>query len=375
MSGFDNYIRSLPMPLSREEQDVLLRQYFVTKDENIRELLITHNLRLVASIVCDFVGEGDLDDLMQVGTIELMSCLDRYDVTKGFEFSTYAYACIRGKLNKEITPLQRSSDAIHRTQPNIVGRYSKSDDEVDIFDIIPDDSNFVGEIGQFSEIEDLLSILNDREKYIIERSFGLCNKPKLTLRQMELQLGISRTHINNLQKVAIEKLKRYYSDKENYIDLENIEIMAVVEYLKTTNNQEYIYALEHRYGLNGREKIPTNQIVEKLSKGRNYITRLVNKIVVDYVLRHGQQSVKIEDVYLYLDKCNNETTKLVIEYIYGLNGKEKLSNKEIASIVGVSSDYVKDVKKNTTERIIKLKMKGDLQKNQSITEDILDKLN
>lgn len=86
---------SFPPPLSHSDE----RAYFIkarTGDKEARELLIEHNLRLVAHIVKKYYPAcRNQDDLVSIGTIGLIKAIDSFDISNGARFATYASRCLQ----------------------------------------------------------------------------------------------------------------------------------------------------------------------------------------------------------------------------------------------------------------------------------------
>ncbi|NME99827.1 sigma-70 family RNA polymerase sigma factor [Aneurinibacillus aneurinilyticus] len=101
---FVSYIKNnaFPQPLSEEEENKYLE--LMTKgDKYARNMLIEHNLRLVAHIVKKFENTGeDSEDLISIGTIGLIKAIESYKKNKGTKLATYAARCIENEILKSI---------------------------------------------------------------------------------------------------------------------------------------------------------------------------------------------------------------------------------------------------------------------------------
>ena len=97
---FSAYIRnsgSFPEPLDEEEE----RKYLEASkqgDAEARDILIRHNLRLVAHIVKKYSGAGEADDLISVGSIGLIKGIRTFEYGKGSQLATYAARCIENEI-------------------------------------------------------------------------------------------------------------------------------------------------------------------------------------------------------------------------------------------------------------------------------------
>jgi RNA polymerase sporulation-specific sigma factor len=89
---------SFPPPL-KSKQEVLLFKKFKEGDKKSRELLIEHNLRLVAHIVKKYYSSSNCqDDLVSIGTVGLIKSIDTFAIDKGAKFTTYASKCIQNEI-------------------------------------------------------------------------------------------------------------------------------------------------------------------------------------------------------------------------------------------------------------------------------------
>lgn len=89
---------AFPQPLSEEEEALRVSQ-MRSGNEEARNILIEHNLRLVAHITKKFEGSGeDSDDLISIGTIGLIKAINTYDPAKGTRLATYAARCIENEI-------------------------------------------------------------------------------------------------------------------------------------------------------------------------------------------------------------------------------------------------------------------------------------
>ncbi len=94
---------AFPRPLSEEDEALYLRR-MENGDEEARNILIEHNLRLVAHIIKKFDGVGDdPDDLISIGTIGLIKAINTYNTAKGTKLATYAARCIENEILMTIT--------------------------------------------------------------------------------------------------------------------------------------------------------------------------------------------------------------------------------------------------------------------------------
>lgn len=87
--------------LTKEERRELFKEYYSTKDKELRDILIEEHLYIAEILSKKYAGRGiDYDDIYQVGSIGLIYAIDRYDPNKGFEFSSFATPTIIGEIKK-----------------------------------------------------------------------------------------------------------------------------------------------------------------------------------------------------------------------------------------------------------------------------------
>ena len=92
---------SLNRKLSKEERKELFKEYAETKDNEIRDILIKEHLYIAEILSKKYAGRGiDYDDIYQVASIGLIYAIERYDLSKGYEFSSFATPTIIGEIKK-----------------------------------------------------------------------------------------------------------------------------------------------------------------------------------------------------------------------------------------------------------------------------------
>lgn len=198
-------------PLSKEEEEELLNR-LKNNDQDARNKLIEHNLRLVAHIVKKFDYKNvDQDDLISIGTIGLIKGIDTYKINEGTKITTYCARCIEN----EILMYFRSNN---KTNKNIsinesIG-YDKEGNEITILDVLKIPSeDYVEKINEKENIKLLkkyFNVLTDREKEIITKRYGLNNTDELTQKEIAKQYKISRSYVSRIEKRALMKMLREF---------------------------------------------------------------------------------------------------------------------------------------------------------------------
>lgn len=205
-SGLVNDKNSFPKPLSKKEE-LLYFQKFWQGDMQAKDILIRHNLRLVAHVVKKYNGAAEADDLISCGTIGLIKAINSFKADKGTQISTYASRCIEN----EVLMFLRVSKKHQQ-----VGSLNESlgDDhdgnEICLVDIITDDheQSDIDEAIHRQLMKKLVTTmrerLSEREFKIISLRYGLNNHVALPQREVAKQLSISRSYISRIEKHALE---------------------------------------------------------------------------------------------------------------------------------------------------------------------------
>ena len=180
-------------------------------DEEARNILIEHNLRLVAHVAKKYSNTNiDQDDLISIGTIGLIKGINTYNLDKNFKLATYVARCIENEILMFLRSTKKLGAEVYLNEP--IGK-DKDDNVVTLQEVLEnDDKNIEDEVDLRFKIKKLYdkikSILKDREKTIIELRFGLNgNKPK-TQHEIANQLGISRSYVSRIETKAISKLAK-----------------------------------------------------------------------------------------------------------------------------------------------------------------------
>lgn len=206
-----------PEPLSEEEESIAI-QKMQNGDKEARNTLIERNLRLVAHIVKKFESKWvSQDDLISIGTIGLIKGIDSYNDSKKTKITTYAARCIENEILMYFrSNKKRESDV---SLNDSIG-YDKDGNEVSLIDVLKDNTtDFAEAIHTKDNIKDLsmyLNLLNEREKEIVVKRYGLLNKREKTQKEIAKELGISRSYVSRIEKRALTKiLKEFIKNKKD----------------------------------------------------------------------------------------------------------------------------------------------------------------
>lgn len=206
---FVSYIKNnaFPQPLSEEDEAKNLR-LMAQGDENARNLLVEHNLRLVAHIVKKFENTGeDSEDLISIGTIGLIKAIESFSVDKGTKLATYAARCIENEILMHLRSLKKTRKDVSLHDP--IGT-DKEGNEITLIDVLGTETDEVLDEVQLKleklKIYNRLQFLDEREQEVIRGRFGLPDGEEKTQREIAEELGISRSYVSRIEKRALTKL-------------------------------------------------------------------------------------------------------------------------------------------------------------------------
>ena len=207
---------AFPQPLSEEEEAKCLEKY-ESGDEEARNILIEHNLRLVAHITKKFESTGvDKDDLISIGTIGLIKAINTFNTGKGTKLATYAARCIENEILMHLRSTKNMRSEVSLYDP--IGT-DKEGNEVALMDVLGTEGDSVVEsVEAYYEQKQLLEkvgTLENRERYVLQLRYGLFNGFRRTQREIAKKLGISRSYVSRIEKKAIQKLTQELADGGN----------------------------------------------------------------------------------------------------------------------------------------------------------------
>ena len=197
---------TLPPPLTAEEEQKLLSSL----DNDAREQLIVHNLRLVVYIARKFdCTASNIEDLISIGTIGLIKAVNTFCPDRNIKLATYASRCIENEILMHLRKTAQRRNEISIDEPL---NTDWDGNELLLSDILGSDGD---EVGSSIELEDerymLLGFVNElppREKQIMQMRFGMGGYKEYTQREVADTLGISQSYISRLEKRIIVKLKK-----------------------------------------------------------------------------------------------------------------------------------------------------------------------
>src|SRR5712675_1780615 len=270
-TGLDRYMREIGrIPLLTLQQEIELAGKIKKGDAEARERMINSNLRLVITIAHDYANLGlPLLDLISEGNIGLTKAVERFDPAKGAKLSTYAAWWIKQSIKRALANQAKTirlpvhlvdkvakvhrvslqmSDELGREptdeelgeelgiarekvarlksagiRPASFDAPVADNDSTEFSEVIGDDeaqtpSELLRDKNLLGEVDGLLEVLDPRETKIISQRFGLDGGKPKTLEDVGKNFGITRERIRQLQNIALTKLRRALSKKEDLPD-------------------------------------------------------------------------------------------------------------------------------------------------------------
>ena len=205
INGPDN----LPAPLSREQETAIFMR-LEEGDPKAKEILITHNLRLVVYIARKFESTGiGIEDLISIGTIGLIKAVNTFCPARNIKLATYASRCIENEILMYLRKIQNQKTEVSIDEPLNV---DWDGNELLLSDVLGTEADVV--MRPLEDDVDLcllasaLDTLSPREREIITLRFGLGGGKEQTQKEVADRLGISQSYISRLEKRIIQRLKK-----------------------------------------------------------------------------------------------------------------------------------------------------------------------
>ena len=190
--SLEKYLQEISRePLLSAEEEVELSKKIHEGDRKALDRLVRANLRFVVTVANQYKDQGlSLPDLINEGNVGLIKAAEKFDEKRGLKFISYAVWWIRERILHAIAEEQR-----HLAR-RLLGELPSSNSL-----IVPERTSVSAETNQ------ALSLLSERERLIIERTFGLNGQPEMTLEEIGEGLELSRERVRQIREKAIRKFR------------------------------------------------------------------------------------------------------------------------------------------------------------------------
>lgn len=199
---------TLPPPLNPEEERIVFAGLEEGR-QSCRDILITHNLRLVVYIAKKFESSGiAVEDIISIGTIGLIKAVNTFVPSKNIKLATYASRCIENEI---LMYLRKSSNRRQETSIDEPLNTDGEGNELLLSDVLGSDQDQISmQLEQDAERDMLLQAverLDARERQIMQMRFGLRDGVEHTQKEVADAIGISQSYISRLEKRIIRRLR------------------------------------------------------------------------------------------------------------------------------------------------------------------------
>lgn len=202
-------MKTFPKPLSHGEEKLYLKRC-KEGDQTARNMLIEHNMRLVAHVVKKYQCQDyDTEDLLSAGTIGLIKAVNTFDVDKGSRLATYAARCVENEILMLLRAGKKRAKEVSLFEP--IGT-DKDGETVSLVDVIEmENPRTIDQLILDQDIKELYeayeACLTESEKQVIAMRYGLFRGKEHTQREVAAVLGISRSYVSRIEKRAIGKMR------------------------------------------------------------------------------------------------------------------------------------------------------------------------
>ncbi|MDR1217344.1 MAG: RNA polymerase sporulation sigma factor SigK [Oscillospiraceae bacterium] len=199
---------SFPKPLSAADEQKYVTA-FLDGDIAARNMLVEHNLRLVAHIAKKYFTQADeQDDLISIGTIGLIKGVSTYRPDRKVKLATYCSRCIENEILMYFRSQKKSAGDVSLSDSIDT---DKDGEHLSLMDILCVEDDMIEALSARETRAQLnkyiAAVLTERESEIIAMRYGLNNTRPKTQREIAAARGISRSYVSRIEKKALEKLR------------------------------------------------------------------------------------------------------------------------------------------------------------------------
>ena len=205
-----------PRPLSEKKEREYLHR-LREGDQSARNVLVEHNLRLVAHIIKKYYGkQNEQDDLVSIGTIGLIKAIDTFNPDKNIRLSSYASHCIENEILMHFRAGKKTAQDISLNETIDT---DKDGNPLTLLDIMAVDDHILDDLDRKLNTQKLGKFiceeLTEREKTIIVLRYGLNGSEPVTQKNVAKLLGISRSYVSRIETKALKQLRKRFETSSN----------------------------------------------------------------------------------------------------------------------------------------------------------------
>ena len=389
-----NYIsqlaNSLPQALDEQEQNKLLNIYYASKDENAREVLLEHNLRLclkAAIDVCSLYGLQDIiDQAFSVCYEELSKSLDKFEPNQNTSFASYVIPNMKFQLIRFLERETYHKFLIIDSERQVRESERDQDASINIFDHLQDNDESLMQEHVAGEMfkEDIIKFINrsswpQKKQVIVKMYLGLEFSRQYTKSEIANIFQISRQRTTQIINESLFALQKYIKKNYHISSSSNTSTKQQNALKFESINERNLYIFESYYGLNGREQKSAERLAKEVFITPSIIREIAYSCKDSYDKQHNSQlshTRMAEGCYYKSDKEG------IFNDYFGLNGSKVHSKQEIISkynlrmnptsinslIIRLTNDAISE-KRFTTEEISQIR----LSREQKLKDQEIDK--
>lgn len=201
---------SFPQPLTQQEEEHYLR-LAAEGDLEARNILISHNLRLVAHIMKKYYAQAsDQEDLISIGTIGLIKGITTFKPDKGVRLATYAARCVENEILMHFRSQKKSAQDVSLSDYIDTGGDGAA---LSLMDVVGDEPDMLEQMAAAEQVGRLrrgvAACLTDQERQVITLRYGLNGEKPCRQREAAKLCGVSRSYVSRIEKRALQKLRQY----------------------------------------------------------------------------------------------------------------------------------------------------------------------
>ena len=233
----------------------LLKEYAENPTIELRNRIVEENLYIVDILIRKYLGKGvDYDDLYQVGAMALVSAVERFDPTKGYEFQSFATPTILGEIKKYFRDKERSLKVPRRMKEN-AGKVQEAKEKL------------TGKLGRVPTVEEISEITGLTHEQIIQamesaKAYGT--------------YSLDSPATTSDEEADAAALEKYIGFEDN--GFERVELGEIINNVLKNFSDTYKYIFKQRFILNKSQ----SEIASKLGVSQMTVSRAEKAIIESF---------------------------------------------------------------------------------------------